>query len=140
MSSRPSPSDSLPLSVCERINENCDRFEQAWKEGRRPRIEGCLGEIEDAYRPALLHELLHVEVQCRRGRDEAPAADGYRDRFPGCADLYPSLLLDPRATDPTPPSVDRSTTSGPAAPDAEDGGTKPAMTWGSCPTAARTSA
>ena len=39
----PAP-DSVPATVADRIDRVCDRFEAAWKAGRRPRIEEYLGE------------------------------------------------------------------------------------------------
>ena len=35
--------ESLPLSVAERIDDVCGRFESAWKAGGRPRLEDYLG-------------------------------------------------------------------------------------------------
>ena len=38
------PSDAVPSSAPQRIEETCRRFETAWKAGERPRIEDFVGE------------------------------------------------------------------------------------------------
>jgi serine/threonine-protein kinase len=70
-------------SSAQRIDAACDRFEVAWREGRDPRIEEWVGAAAEPDRPALLRELIALEVELRRGRGEDPAAREYRDRFPG---------------------------------------------------------
>ena len=85
---RPSvDSGSLPATVVDRIDQACDRFESAWQAGRRPRIEDHLGEVEGPERSALLHELLLVELECRRASGERPHAREYRDRFSSDAEV-----------------------------------------------------
>jgi eukaryotic-like serine/threonine-protein kinase len=58
-----------------RINAACNRFESAWGEGEGPRIEDFVAGAGEADRPALLRELIALEVELRRGE--------YRARFPG---------------------------------------------------------
>ena len=48
----------LPLDVLDQIDRFCDRFEAAWGSGSRPRVEDYLTEIDEAYRPVLLRDLL----------------------------------------------------------------------------------
>src|SRR4051794_24828067 len=74
-----------PDSSTDRIDAACDRFEAAWREGRDPRIEQWVGAAPEPDRPALLRELIALELELRRGRGEHPAAGEYRDRFPGRA-------------------------------------------------------
>jgi WD40 repeat protein/tRNA A-37 threonylcarbamoyl transferase component Bud32 len=64
------------------INDVADRFEREWKTGQRPRIEDYLAEADPALRPALLEELLRVELELRRRAGEDPTAEEYRGRFP----------------------------------------------------------
>ena len=59
-----------------RLDAACDRFEAAWRAGRRPRIEDCLLEVSESERTGLLRELLAVERELRRGDDETPGPDG----------------------------------------------------------------
>ena len=67
-----------PTSDWTWINAAADRFERAWKQGTRPRIEDYLAELEDSRRPALLEELLRVELELRRRDGEQPGRRGIR--------------------------------------------------------------
>jgi dipeptidyl aminopeptidase/acylaminoacyl peptidase len=103
MSSRPGLFASLPLSVQDRIDEVCSRFEQAWKDGQRPRPEDSPCEIAPEYRSALLHELLTIELMYRQQLGEQWSAEEYRQRFPEAMDWLGDLLavippLPPRST------------------------------------------
>jgi serine/threonine-protein kinase len=73
-------SAALPLSLERRMNAACRRFEDAWRAGARPRIEDYLA---DGPEPALVAELLALELAYRARDGEAPAAQEYRARFPG---------------------------------------------------------
>jgi WD40 repeat protein/serine/threonine protein kinase len=124
MTSRPSSRGaSLPLDAQERVDEVCSRFEQAWKDGRRPRIEDHLGEISDEFRPALLRELLAIEAAYRLDLGELPTADDYRLRFPNCTDLLAELMRPRPPPSPTvstaPATRDGAAPGGAAAPAAE---------------------
>jgi serine/threonine-protein kinase len=83
--SAPSQSGSaaLTLSLERQVNDVCDRFEAAWQAGARPRLEDYLADCPEPARPALLAELLPLELAYLRGAGEAPAAAEYRARFPG---------------------------------------------------------
>ncbi len=50
------------------INATADRFERAWKDGLRPRIEDYLTTADDSRRPWLLEELLRIEWELRGAR------------------------------------------------------------------------
>jgi WD40 repeat protein/tRNA A-37 threonylcarbamoyl transferase component Bud32 len=63
----------------------CDRYEAAWTAGRRPRLEDYLDGATEPLRPALLQELLLLEVHYRRKAGEDPQPAEYRDRFPTLA-------------------------------------------------------
>jgi serine/threonine-protein kinase len=65
-----------------RIDAACDRFETAWRAGQAPRIEDYLADAEEADRPALLGELLGLELELRRKRGDWPGRREYLDRFP----------------------------------------------------------
>jgi hypothetical protein len=83
---------SLPLSAAGRVDECCDRFEEAWIAGRTPRIEDFLESAAEAERPALLGELVRLELEYRRQRGESPALEEYRQRFPEHADRIEALF------------------------------------------------
>src|SRR5262249_43542463 len=73
---------TLTPSLAARVDEACDRFEQEWEAGPRPRIEDYLGRAAEGERPALLRELLVLEVELRRRQGEDPRPEEYRARFP----------------------------------------------------------
>jgi serine/threonine-protein kinase len=98
----------LPLHALERIDRACDRFEAAWKEGQRPRIEDYLGEIGEPHRAALLRELLAAELEARRHLGERLDAGEYRGRFPGADATIEDafvILEDAEVTEPAGNSV-----------------------------------
>jgi tetratricopeptide (TPR) repeat protein/WD40 repeat protein len=66
-----------------RAEQACDGFEAAWKAGQRPRLEDHLAAVPEAERPALLRELVLLEVDYRRLAGEQPGADELLARFPG---------------------------------------------------------
>jgi WD40 repeat protein/tRNA A-37 threonylcarbamoyl transferase component Bud32 len=72
----------IPTSDWTWINAAADRFERAWKQDPRPRIEDYLAEVEESQRPALLEELLRVDVELRIRDGEEPGPDDYAARFP----------------------------------------------------------
>ncbi len=71
----------LPPGDWQHVDEACDRFEAAWKAGQRPRIEDYLADLPETARPALLRELIAVELDYRRLAAEQPRPTDYRDRF-----------------------------------------------------------
>jgi WD40 repeat protein/tRNA A-37 threonylcarbamoyl transferase component Bud32 len=83
---------SLPLTLAARVDRACDRFETEWRAGRSPRIEACLADATEAERPALLRELLWLEVEFRRTGGEQPTRAEYRQRFPGDETIIDSVF------------------------------------------------
>jgi serine/threonine-protein kinase len=88
------------------IDAICDRFEVAWKAGRRPRIEDYLAEVPEPGRAALLRHLLALDVYYRQSTGETPELREYRERFPdylaAIADAFPTV--DSRAATDRPPA------------------------------------
>jgi hypothetical protein len=60
------PADSA-VSVSERVDAACDRFESEWRAGRRPRVEDYLAAAPESDREALRQALLAVELELRGG-------------------------------------------------------------------------
>jgi serine/threonine-protein kinase len=83
---------ALPLDVLERIDRICDRFEEAWRQGDRPRLEDYLDGVAEEHRLALQHHLLAAEIDCRRDLGETPVAADYQERFPEQAAHLSTLL------------------------------------------------
>jgi tetratricopeptide (TPR) repeat protein len=79
----------VPLSLALLVDEVCKRFEADWLAGRRERVEHYLGEIKGSERPAVLRELLPLEVYYRRQAGEHPQPAEYLGRFP---DLDATLI------------------------------------------------
>jgi len=71
-----------------RIDQLCDHFEKAWRNGLTPRIEDYIGGVQEAERIDLLRALVAIEIELavRTGRGAERAA--YRQRF---ADSWKSL-------------------------------------------------
>jgi len=78
-SNHPEPSGE---SISGSIDQACDRFEAAWREGQRPRIEQYWGGFSGAARTELFVELLLMELELRRRAGEQPQLEEYRGRFP----------------------------------------------------------
>jgi serine/threonine-protein kinase len=70
------------LSALERIDPLCDRFEDAWLAGERPRIEDHAAGWEGPARAALLRALVRLDAEYRRGLGEVVGPDDYLGRFP----------------------------------------------------------
>jgi serine/threonine-protein kinase len=83
---------TLPLEVARRFDPICDRFEDDWLAGRRPQLEPFLELVAQADRPALLRELLALDLDYRRRCGEQPTAAEYRLRLPEYADLIDAAL------------------------------------------------
>ena len=92
--------DGEPLSptLAERVDAACDHFEAAWKAGVRPRIEDHLDVTAGPGRPALLRELLTLELAYRRRVGESTPPDEYRARFADQAGLVDAVFAEQPAT------------------------------------------
>jgi tRNA A-37 threonylcarbamoyl transferase component Bud32/Flp pilus assembly protein TadD len=73
------------VSQARRVDSLCDEFEEAWKAGRRPRIEEQLAEVGEPECFELLRELVRLELHYRRAAGEDPQTEQYRERFPALA-------------------------------------------------------
>jgi hypothetical protein len=85
---------TLPLEVAGRLDPICDRFEDDWLAGRRPHLEEFLDQANPADRPALLAELLGLELDYRLRRGEHASIEDYRQRFPGYQEVLESAFAD----------------------------------------------
>jgi serine/threonine-protein kinase len=81
----PTRNPTLPPDVALRIDRVCDRFKAAWDAGTPPRLEDYLGDVPEPERPALLRELIPLDVHFRTQRGEKPTAPEYQARFPWAA-------------------------------------------------------
>jgi eukaryotic-like serine/threonine-protein kinase len=112
----------IPTSDWTWINTAADRFERAWKQGRRPRIEDLLIEVDESRWPRLLEELLRVESELRHRTGEEPSREEYSLRFPEYTSLIDVVFgpqpAQPAAAGPRPPGPDPTTTA-PVSPGGE---------------------
>jgi eukaryotic-like serine/threonine-protein kinase len=110
--------ETLPLDLARRLDPVCDRFEDAWL--ARPRIEDFLEDVAEPDRPALLRELLWLDLDYRARRGERPLAEEYRRRLPRYAALIDAIF----GTDPPVPLAGREATvrraTGPETPATAD--------------------
>jgi tetratricopeptide (TPR) repeat protein/tRNA A-37 threonylcarbamoyl transferase component Bud32 len=86
------PRGPLSLSVEEKLDPICVRFETGWKAGLTPQLEGCLENVAAGLREPLLRELLQIELHHRRRKGESPTSEEYGRRFPGREELIRSLF------------------------------------------------
>jgi serine/threonine-protein kinase len=72
----------LSLDRARAVNRCCERFEARWRAGQRPAISSFLDEVGALERPALLRELLALELELRRAQGESPSVGEYLRQFP----------------------------------------------------------
>ena len=68
---------TLPLTVAERLDAVCDRFEAACEGGLRPRIGDYLEGVEEPARAVLARELIVLDLHYRHCRAEVPQVTDY---------------------------------------------------------------
>jgi WD40 repeat protein/tRNA A-37 threonylcarbamoyl transferase component Bud32 len=90
-----SGNESLPLSMAQRVDAACNRFERMWQDGGRPAIEDFLAEMPEAERPALLRELITVDADFRFQAGEEPRPEDYQTRFPNLDPAWLARVLAP---------------------------------------------
>jgi serine/threonine protein kinase len=74
---------ALSPELARELERVCDRFEGAWQGGAEPRFEDYLAaDMPPALRPALLRELILLDIHHRRARGQSCSAATYRQRFP----------------------------------------------------------
>jgi WD40 repeat protein/tRNA A-37 threonylcarbamoyl transferase component Bud32 len=78
-----STSGSLPPTIARHLDQVCNQFERAWR-GGTPRIEDFLAGVVEPERSALLRELVLLDIDYRRQREQTPRVEDY-ERFPELA-------------------------------------------------------
>lgn len=92
------------------LDQQCDHFETAWRQGSNPRIEDLLAEAPAEVRNTLLQELLSTELELRRKRGDDVRRDEYASRFPDQIQLLDELLPSHSSlADPTQSVTDQGT-------------------------------
>src|SRR5262249_38807793 len=85
------PWDDLPPELLQCVDSLCGRFGGAWKSGTPPALREYLAAVSARGRAALLGELLALEREYRRRRDEAPSVGEYARLLPEVATLVRRL-------------------------------------------------
>lgn len=70
-----------------RLDAVLDEFDRQWHAEQRPRIEDLLSEVSSIDAGKVLEELLLIEIDCRRRKNERPERQEYEERFPGYRDV-----------------------------------------------------
>lgn len=86
------PTDLSPLSTAISVDALSDRFEAAWREGERPRIEDYLAMASAELRAPLLKALLEVEIELLSQSGQQPPVEEYQRRFPQDLDTVTAVL------------------------------------------------
>jgi WD40 repeat protein/tRNA A-37 threonylcarbamoyl transferase component Bud32 len=91
------------VQLARRLDQVCDRFEAAWKAGRRPRLERYLRQSPPAAQAELLRELLVLELEYRYENGEEPRWEEYHLRLPEHAEVINTAFREARPTTPSIP-------------------------------------
>jgi serine/threonine protein kinase len=122
---QPPGTGSLPLSLELRVDEACNRFEKAWKDGLGPHIEDYLAEVPEPDRVPLFGELLALEIELRGNTGERPTPEEYHRRFREHIELIDALFANsPRGADSNPPGSSEGAT-GPHVPPTDSSAVDP---------------
>jgi serine/threonine-protein kinase len=106
------------LSLATWLDQVCDRFEEAWAAGQRPRLEDYAALAPAEQTLALLQELIPLEAHYRRQAGEEPRPEDYRERFPALDATWLAEVVAARIPMRPKPSQTRTksvTLAGPAA-------------------------
>jgi hypothetical protein len=101
---------ALPVPQARELDQICDQFEAAWQAvgqgGTAPRLEDYVARMPPTEQPALLRELVVLDLDYRRRVGQEPQATDYLQRFPALEPAWLEQELDgPRtkAERPAPP-------------------------------------
>ena len=78
----------IPTADGSSINAAAERFERAWKNGERPRIEEFLINVPEPQRPLLFQELMRVERELRRRAGEDAKSRRVPPTIPGAREHH----------------------------------------------------
>ncbi|TWU28466.1 serine/threonine-protein kinase [Bythopirellula polymerisocia] len=75
------PNEITQTHLLHKLDQICDRFEEAWCDGLHPLIEDYIEGLQEPLRTRLLQELVALEVSYRRESGQTPVASEYESRF-----------------------------------------------------------
>ena len=74
--------ETVPPAVLLEINRLCVEFEQAWRDGKSPRVEDYAARISGDAQLAAIRELIAQEADLRWAAGQSAEAEEYHQRFP----------------------------------------------------------
>jgi len=80
------------LESTERIDSICLRYEDHWIQGGHPSLEEFVSEVEATDRPALVYELLRIDLAYGAMKRELLTEAGYAKRLPGYQDVIRAVF------------------------------------------------
>lgn len=85
------------IPISQQIDELCDAFEAALRDGKPMKIEACLQEVAPEHRETLFRELLEIELELADkvpGQPDQTIIDrSYQSRFPQYSELIAKVLF-----------------------------------------------
>jgi serine/threonine-protein kinase len=82
----------LPREAWARLERVLERFEDAWRRGERPDLDGYLAEAGAGEQRALLVELIHTDLHYRLEAGQPARVEDYLTRYPDLAEDRQALL------------------------------------------------
>ncbi|MBC8872755.1 MAG: serine/threonine protein kinase [Planctomycetes bacterium] len=89
----------ISRSLAARIDDACDRFEQAWKSGSPPEIKDFLGDEQDPARCELFRHLLALELDYLQKMNRNVAQKSYQEAFPRYAKIVNEIFSQTQQSD-----------------------------------------
>lgn len=86
-----------------RVDDACDRFEEAWKTEASPELAAFIEDLSSSVGQVMLGELLKIDLAYRVQRGESPTAETYVAMFPAHAETIGAVFQN-IATLPVPPA------------------------------------
>jgi serine/threonine protein kinase/predicted ATPase len=96
---------TLPLTVAERLDVVCDRFEAACEGGLRPPIGDYLEGVDEPARAVLARELIVLDLHYRHCRAEVPQVTDYDSVNPDRESTWLACEVAALTRDSTPPAL-----------------------------------
>lgn len=116
----------IPLFQLSRIEEICNRFEQALRDGQGPLIEDYLDDIQGAARRELLRRLIFLDLEHQDTKEQHGVRSAYDARFPqdsaAVTDAFEKSSSRAASHIPEPDSVTRTAAPAMRSTDAADAG------------------
>jgi eukaryotic-like serine/threonine-protein kinase len=83
-----------PANVFQQIQSICREFRRNLKRGDAQGIESYLDKVDASARENLFQNLLMIDLDLRRQRDESPAAEEYLSRFPNFSSIVRQTFME----------------------------------------------